>query len=273
MNILTFKISLKGLEPYLEREIEFSENSLLSTFSYAILSSFNAKANHLFNVNYKGNRFEFIFDNMDLPPYVSYYNPSLYKLSELNLNIGDKFTLEYDYGASWIFNIEYIDKKPMKNHTHMHYPYLISGKGYGIIEDMPPYDLLDIINKNDGIFDGTDYKEFPMELINTLLKGEIEFYKEAYEHHIINKEKLVLNFNDTNIDNSNIIDFQANKMWLSIPEEIRNFYIHSAYCHNCFSKYGDSSFMDGYKIKFDKGMLIIDGKCSRCKEHMVRTCD
>lgn len=273
MEILTFKIKLRTLDNRLERTIVFSSCSLVSSFSYAILSSFNAEAKHLFNVEYKRNRFEFIFDNMEVPEWTIYCNPSLYKLSELNLAIGDNMVLEYDYGASFIFDIKLIDIKPMKKYTHRHYPYITSGKGHGIIEDMPPDLLLKVFEEDRGMFGDRDYNNFDISFANLFLKDHIRFYKEAYEHNIVNYEKKPLVFNTKTNEDSNIIDFEVNKLWLSIPEEMRNIYLKSVFCHNCFSKYGGVAFKPGYKIVKERGMLVIDGECEKCNGHIKRACD
>lgn len=63
--------------------------------------------------------------------------------------VGDKLSMEYDYGAGWGFKIELLPATEMKRGAGTHYPYVTDGKGREIIEDTSPYELAEIIEKTD----------------------------------------------------------------------------------------------------------------------------
>ena len=123
-------------------------------------------------------------------------DPIKTKLSALKLSIGDVLEMEYDYGASWKFTIKLVAITEMKKGSGNHYPYVTAGQGRGIIEDRPPFELAEIIEKTDktGILPQVcdnfldeeiewDYRKFDLEFCNIILKREIEAIQYAYEEY------------------------------------------------------------------------------------------
>ena len=121
-------------------------------------------------------------------------NPIRTKLSTLKLSVGDKLSMEYDYGAGWGFEIKLLSIVEMKRGAGTHYPYVTDGKGKGIIEDISPYELAEIVEKTDK--DGTlpqiidmysdkevswDYRKFDLEYCNVFLKDDVWEIQNAYE--------------------------------------------------------------------------------------------
>jgi len=90
------------------------------------------------------------------------------------LKSGDSLFLEYDYGAGWIFDIEFLSSAPLKKGTGTHYPYITDGMGWGIIEDTCPEELLCQIKAN-------EIREFDLETSNCVLKGMVQRMQESYE--------------------------------------------------------------------------------------------
>ena len=119
------------------------------------------------------------------------------KLSELNLKIGDKLTMIYDFGCDQEFEIEVTDIQPMGRGQGRAYPKIITGEGRGIIDDMSADALAELIQQidktgssgiqysGDGIiFDNIpdwDYRNYSITYDNCLLKGKIAQIAEGYE--------------------------------------------------------------------------------------------
>ena len=186
MQVYTFKILLISSQIELVREIEILSNATVAHLGYSVLASVDASGSHLFNIQNKGSRFEFIYDNMDIfDTNKCYYNPALYTLEELDLSVNDELSMEYDYGAYFQFNIKLISISEMKKGTHSHYPYIIKGIGKKLDEENHFEDLTD-----------EDKKEIRLDAYNYLLKGDIRELKGGYEQHIVNNKKTKLIFND-----------------------------------------------------------------------------
>ena len=188
MQVYTFKISLINKNVELWREIEVLSKSTVAHLAYCVLASVDASGSHLFNINYNNYRFEFLYDEMDdLAPTVC-YNPALYTLEELNLNINDELNMEYDYSVLWEFNIKLISINEMKKGTHRHYPYIIKGFGRKLDEE----EYFENLSEK-------DKKEINIKIYNVLFKDAVWRMQEGYEQHIINTKKTDL----ANYDMSN----------------------------------------------------------------------
>lgn len=187
--IYTFHIRYVGCENKIWRTLEISSNSDLATLGYAVLASFNTKAYHLFMIICKGIRYETDIENYDEYPLMREQ-----KLSSLDFKPGEHINMIYDFGCEQEFDIEFVKERPMPRGTGRAYPKIINGAGYGIIDDMPAFELLDIIKKIDssGKSDyvitteiGTemvwDYRKYDLKADNALLRGDVGAIREAYE--------------------------------------------------------------------------------------------
>lgn len=85
------------------------------------MAAFESIASHLFNIRFDGKRYEIVFedDDFDDEPVI---DPIRTKLSTLKLSVGDKLSMEYDYGAGWNFEIELLSITEMKRGAGTHYP-------------------------------------------------------------------------------------------------------------------------------------------------------
>ena len=192
-DVYKFKVKLKFLEEYIWRDIEITSVSSVAKLGYSVIVAFEGTASHLFSIHYGGNRYEIeFFDTVIDDEQV--INPVRTKLSALKLDVGDVLTMEYDYGAGWEFSIELISITEMKRGSGTHYPYVTDGKGKGIIEDMSPFDLLEIIRNIDSteslpkIYDiiaereiEWDYREFDLKYVNVFFKDKVLRTQYAYE--------------------------------------------------------------------------------------------
>lgn len=193
--VYKFKVRLCELENIIWREIEITSVSSVAKLGYAVLAAFESAACHLFNIKYSGKRYEIEFEEgpIEEEPAI---DPIGTKLSALKLNIGSILTLEYDYGAGWIFEIELLSITEMKRGAGTHYPYVTDGRGKGIIEDMAPCELAEIITETDrkGVLPRImdmfleeerewDYKDFDLEYCNIFFKGNVLRIQRAYEEY------------------------------------------------------------------------------------------
>ncbi|MEG0980087.1 MAG: plasmid pRiA4b ORF-3 family protein [Oscillospiraceae bacterium] len=194
-NVYKFKIRLCELENVIWREIEITSVSSVAKLGYSILAAFESTASHLFNIRFSGKRYEIVFedDDFDHEPAA---DPIKTKLSALKLIVGDKLSMEYDYGAGWKFVIELLSITEMKRGAGTHYPYVTDGKGRGIIEDTSPCELAQMVEKTDK--DGTlpqimdmysgeetswDYRKFDLEYCNVFFKDNVWNIQNAYEEY------------------------------------------------------------------------------------------
>ncbi len=193
-DVYKFKVTIKEVPDKIWRDIEISSLSSVAKLGYTILASFEAAASHLFNIKFNGKRYEIVIeDDFEFEPVI---DPIKTKLSALKLAVGDVLEMEYDYGASWKFTIKLVAITEMKKGSGNHYPYVTAGQGRGIIEDRPPFELAEIIEKTDktGILPQVcdnfldeeiewDYRKFDLEFCNIILKREIEAIQYAYEEY------------------------------------------------------------------------------------------
>lgn len=192
-DVYKFKVAIKEVPDKIWRDIEISSLSSVAKLGYTILAAFEAAASHLFNIQFKGKRYEIVFDDDEFEPAI---DPIGTKLSTLKLSVGDVMEMEYDYGAGWEFTIELLSITEMKKGSGNHYPYVTSGHGRGIIEDIPPFELAEIIEETDKtgklpqVCDNFmdmeiewDYRKFYLESCNALLKAQIEQIQYAYEEY------------------------------------------------------------------------------------------
>ncbi len=193
--VYKFKVKLRELENKIWRDIEISSASNVAKLGYAVLAAFEAEGNHLFCINYKDCRYEIVCDDFYEDFGMKIEDPISKKLSSLKMEIGDKMEMEYDYGASWRFDIEFVSAEPMKKGMGTHYPYVTDGAGWGIIEDLSIGEWVDYITETDetgtppvyyDVFDkevSWDYQRFDLKTLNILLKGKIQRMKENYEEY------------------------------------------------------------------------------------------
>ena len=193
-DVYKFKVTIKEVPDKIWSDIEISSLSSVAKLGYTILATFEAAASHLFNIKFNGKRYEIVIeDDFEFEPVI---DPIKTKLSALKLAVGDVLEMEYDYGAGWEFTIELLSITEMKKGSGNHYPYVTSGQGKGIIEDIPPFELAEIIEATDktGILPQVcdnfldeeiewDYRKFDLEYCNVFLKGEIEQIQYAYEEY------------------------------------------------------------------------------------------
>jgi len=192
-DVYTFKVKLQELEETIWRDIEITSVSNVAKLGYSVLAAFESAACHLFCIRFAGKRFEII---SEAPEFIDepVIDPIKTKLSALKLKVGDTLILEYDYGAGWEFTIELLSAHEMKRGSGTHYPYIVDGKGKGIIEDTSPYEVIEMIEETNKtgitpkVYDlfsekekDWDYTDFDLEYVNMFFKDYILRTQYAYE--------------------------------------------------------------------------------------------
>ena len=191
-DVYKFKVQLANLPEKIWRDMKITSVSSVAKLAYAILAAFEGQANHLYNIQYNGKRYETAFDEAFFgEPAI---DPVKTKLSALKLCVGDTLHMEYDYGAGWEFVIELLSITEMKRGRGSHYPCVTDGQGKGIIEDASPYELEEMIETIDQtgeiptIYDidldqdvPWDYREFDSINCNILMRCNLTDIQGAYE--------------------------------------------------------------------------------------------
>lgn len=186
--VYTFHITYEGLEERIWRKVEVSSNYRLDQLGYMVLAAFDTMAYHLFEFYYDDDRFE--IPNEDAP--FEQIDMANFKLHQLDLKLGDRIRMDYDFGTTQTFWLKLIEIADMKRGWGRRYPYVLDGAGRGIIDDMSCEELRELVAQIDcnGKTDEPlyyqermmpwDYRWFDLDCMNSLLKGEIELIEEGY---------------------------------------------------------------------------------------------
>lgn len=186
--VYTFHITYEGLEEKIWRKVEVSSNYRLDQLGYMVLAAFDTLAYHLFEFYYDDDRFE--IPNEDAP--FEQIDMADFKLHQLDLKLGDRIRMDYDFGTTQTFWLELIEIADMKRGWGRRYPYVLDGAGRGIIDDMSCEELSELVAQIDrnGKTDEPiyyqerrmpwDYRWFDLDCMNGLLKGEIGLIEEGY---------------------------------------------------------------------------------------------
>ena len=186
--VYTFHITYEGMEEKIWRKVEVSSNYRLDQLGYMVLAAFDTLAYHLFEFYYDDDRFE--IPNEDAP--FEQIDMANFKLHQLDLKLGDRIRMDYDFGTTQTFWLELIEIADMKRGWGRRYPYVLDGAGRGIIDDMSCEELSERVAQIDrtGKTDEPiyyqerrmpwDYRWFDLDCMNSLLKGEIELIEEGY---------------------------------------------------------------------------------------------
>ena len=194
--VLTFKVEIEGLENVIWRKIEITDRRTVADLSYSILASFKSLAYHLYSINYNDKTYDCWVciedDHSEVPP----INAVITKLNSLRLKENDTMIMEYDTGSTTTFKITYLGSRAFEKGNGMHYPYIIDGKGYGMIDDITSDELKEVVDDIDKTgksdyyaleMDGRyskiyDYRNFDLGKNNLHVRRYFYKIKYGYEH-------------------------------------------------------------------------------------------
>lgn len=196
VQVYTFKITYANCDSRIWRTAAVSSNYTLAELGYMVLATFNTMAYHLFEMKYKD--INFYLTEEDLEDLYFDEDSGLldfFKLKDIDMQIGDVIEMAYDLGCDQVFEITLLEKGDMPKGTGRSYPKILDGAGRGIVEDMSPRDLLELIGIIDaggssGIYYSNsgalaarewDYREYDLDTDNELLKVTINSIRDAYE--------------------------------------------------------------------------------------------
>lgn len=189
--IYRFKMEYVGFEDKINRVVDVSSNFTMAKLAYSVLAAFDTLAYHLYNMTFKGQTFKIALDE-DIDEFAG--DPTTVKLNKLNLQVGDKIDMLYDYGCDQRFVITFVGASEMAKGSGPSYPRIISGSGKGILEDVFPVEFGEIIAEIDktgvsnhkylsssGEEKDWDYREFDAEIANMSFRYEVEAIAQGYE--------------------------------------------------------------------------------------------
>lgn len=166
-NLATYEIrvKLKSFEPSTWRRFIISGNTSVKTLEVAMLDMFNADFGHMFDLLNKKTQER--FENAESIAEAKDWDPATgidYEKAKVSyFEKRDKLLLTYDYGDSWEFEVDI--KNITTDQAAPKCPKILSGKGYGIIDDIG------------GVWSLQDYYDTPKdkvdpEMIDWLMGGE-----------------------------------------------------------------------------------------------------
>ena len=145
-----FNVSLYGFEKEIKRKIVVDNDILIEDFCMMVILAMNGDLSHLYGIK------------MGKQYLSEYYNDL--ELFYLNLKEKQKFKIIYDFGDNWIFNITL--SKIIDEYGDNEFE-VISGKGYGIIDDVGGiWGLEDVFSGKDTSWGEYDINDFDLEKCN-----------------------------------------------------------------------------------------------------------
>ncbi len=171
------RVKLKSFEPSTWRRFIISGNTSVKILEVAMLDMFNADFGHMFDLLNKKTQER--FENAESIAEAKDWDPATgidYEKAKVSyFEKRDKLLLTYDYGDSWEFEVDI--KNITTDQAAPKCPKILSGKGYGIIDDIG------------GVWSLQDYYDTPkdkvdLEMIDWLMDGE------AIDLDNFNKEEL-----------------------------------------------------------------------------------
>lgn len=189
--IYEFVAELKHYKPRIWRRIQVTDKTSLEDLAYVVMSSFNCYGSHLYQVvaTINGKDIYYSVPNPYEEDCRDLQNITGVKLNKVFKKPKDLVTLEYDFGDGWEFKIQLDKKDILADKSEEAYPYIVSGKGYGIIEDCGGDGGLE------GIADGLSKGTLDEEMIEWL-QGQLDFEWDGKENFLVQFDKEAFNENN-----------------------------------------------------------------------------
>lgn len=151
---LVLNVSLEGFGKDIKRKIIVNDDILISDFCENIVIAMNGDLSHMYSLKINGSFIDELYESL--------------KLKTLFLQENQKFKLYYDFGDGWIFNIS-VSK--INNGYNKKSFEVISGKGYGIVEDCGgTWGLHEVFYGENSYYGHYDINDFDLEKCNKRFK-------------------------------------------------------------------------------------------------------
>lgn len=183
---IQLQVSLRGLEQYVNRQVVLPYYMTLADLAYALLAMFQADGSHLFTFECEQGKFGCQQCDEEM---IEDYASNVF-LNDLDLKKGSCFSLWYDFGDDYLFDIQVIHIQNEADLNVIGDGKILSGNGYGIWED--EHELLEMyytdyemfieriqdfgLDEEDFIFD-----DFDLDASNEMFVENFEFLRRAYE--------------------------------------------------------------------------------------------
>ena len=183
---IQLRVSLRGLDKEMNRESILPYFITLADLAYAVLAVFQAEGHHLFKIESDHGRFGCEQCDQEM---LDDYAANVF-LSDLYLEEGHQFSLWYDFGEDYVFDIQVLNIQTQSDLFVLEDSQITSGKGYGIWED--EHELLEMYYKDYDEFlmriedygldeDDFIFDEFDKDIANEMLMEDFEFLRHVYE--------------------------------------------------------------------------------------------
>ena len=154
-------VSLNGFNKEIKRKIIVNNNISIKTFCRMVIAIFKGDFSHLYGIKINNYFIEGKYENLSL--------------RNLYLNDKQKFFVIYDYGDNWCFKVSV--SKIIDEYSEMK---VISGKGYGIVDDCGGiWGLQDIFYGEDNLDEygegwaHHDINDFDLDMCNKDFRDEL----------------------------------------------------------------------------------------------------
>lgn len=149
-----FNVSLEGFKE-IKRTILVNSDITIDEFCRKVIKSMNGELYHAYGIKFKKNHLDEFFSDVPL-----YY---------LRMNAKDKLKITYDFGDNWNFLLTLSQIVDGKSNTNFE---VISGKGYGIVEDCGGALYLDkVFSLKNPDWKDYDLNDFDLEKCNKYVNG------------------------------------------------------------------------------------------------------
>lgn len=242
MNVLTFKVEVKGLENKIWRIIETDDEKTLADLAYITLATFETLFDKFYTIKHGKDLYDSankIYDNKNCKSAMTV------QLKELDYGNDNKIIMEYNPRNKVTIIITYMNKKDIELPNNKHIK-VIDGAGNGIIDYINELELKQIVKETDKLGYSNykitviendvekektiDYRDFSLEENNIVTKCNFNLIKDDYEQtKLIDLFRVI---NDTRVrffktDTQEIVEpFRYTNEWLpdnyiNLPDEER----------------------------------------------------
>ncbi|MCM1285677.1 MAG: plasmid pRiA4b ORF-3 family protein [Acetobacter sp.] len=187
-----FYAELEDYKPKMWRRFLINENMTIAQLGYAVLIIFKANGSHLFNIEKplsNGNKVFYEIsnssnDDLELNSIERYDATKERVYNVVSLDDKDNILIvNYDFGDDWKIKLKLEEIYGEDNLKNNDIPCVISGKGYGIVEDCGGAPGLMQIAETDDL-KLVDLTHFDKNELNDMLSSNMSYLQTLYENEM-----------------------------------------------------------------------------------------